>query len=162
MARRLRPRAKRPPGRAEVRLGGPGLGRVAKRDLAQARVFGRRRQPRPMARVQCRSANLYSPYGRRVDSRCLPMVPPSRPRADGRRLPAVPPSGLRTPLPEDWGELGPELGGSHHGQGRQQECSVDLHAWSDSCSALGLEAQSQGYRLWKSKVRGYLLGKFPR
>eukprot|EP00969_Alexandrium_andersonii_P348501 15410056-Alexandrium_andersonii.AAC.1 len=34
------------------------------------------------------------------------------------------------------------------GQGRPQECSVDLRARSDAYSALDLEAQPQGYRLW--------------
>eukprot|EP00969_Alexandrium_andersonii_P204848 9052994-Alexandrium_andersonii.AAC.1 len=34
--------------------------------------------------------------------------------------------------------------------------------WSDSYSALDLEAQPQGYRLWKPKARGYMLGKFPQ
>eukprot|EP00969_Alexandrium_andersonii_P252996 11181923-Alexandrium_andersonii.AAC.1 len=34
--------------------------------------------------------------------------------------------------------------------------------WSDAYAALGLEAQPQGYRLWKSKARGFLLGKFPQ
>eukprot|EP00975_Prorocentrum_lima_P017753 3748047-Prorocentrum_lima.AAC.1 len=33
--------------------------------------------------------------------------------------------------------------------------------WSDTYATLDLEAQPQGYRLWKSKARGYLLGKFP-
>eukprot|EP00969_Alexandrium_andersonii_P138621 6130412-Alexandrium_andersonii.AAC.1 len=31
--------------------------------------------------------------------------------------------------------------------------------WADSYQALDLEAQPQGYRLWKSKAWGYLLGK---
>eukprot|EP00969_Alexandrium_andersonii_P061081 2692256-Alexandrium_andersonii.AAC.1 len=34
--------------------------------------------------------------------------------------------------------------------------------WADSYQALDLEAQPQGYRLWKSKSRGDLLGKFPQ
>eukprot|EP00969_Alexandrium_andersonii_P238264 10516374-Alexandrium_andersonii.AAC.1 len=34
--------------------------------------------------------------------------------------------------------------------------------WSDTCSALDLEVQPQGRRLWKPKARGYLLGKFPQ
>eukprot|EP00969_Alexandrium_andersonii_P222089 9809641-Alexandrium_andersonii.AAC.1 len=29
-------------------------------------------------------------------------------------------------------------------------------------AVLDLEAQPQGHRLWKSKARGYLLGKFPQ
>eukprot|EP00969_Alexandrium_andersonii_P282091 12470384-Alexandrium_andersonii.AAC.1 len=29
-------------------------------------------------------------------------------------------------------------------------------------AVLDLEAQTQGYRLWKSKARGYLTGKFPQ
>eukprot|EP00969_Alexandrium_andersonii_P213105 9410866-Alexandrium_andersonii.AAC.1 len=33
---------------------------------------------------------------------------------------------------------------------------------ADSYQALDLEAQPQGYRLWKSKAQGYLLGKFPQ
>eukprot|EP00969_Alexandrium_andersonii_P061116 2693541-Alexandrium_andersonii.AAC.1 len=33
--------------------------------------------------------------------------------------------------------------------------------WADAYQPLDLEAQPQGYRLWKSKARGYLLGKFP-
>eukprot|EP00969_Alexandrium_andersonii_P367636 15471135-Alexandrium_andersonii.AAC.1 len=31
--------------------------------------------------------------------------------------------------------------------------------WADACQAWDLEAQPQGYRLWKSKARSYLLGK---
>eukprot|EP00969_Alexandrium_andersonii_P116916 5169518-Alexandrium_andersonii.AAC.1 len=34
--------------------------------------------------------------------------------------------------------------------------------WSDTYAVPGLEAQPQGYHLWKSKARGYLLGKFPQ
>eukprot|EP00969_Alexandrium_andersonii_P045054 1978787-Alexandrium_andersonii.AAC.1 len=34
--------------------------------------------------------------------------------------------------------------------------------WSDTYAALDPEAQPQGYRLWKSKARGYLLWKFPQ
>eukprot|EP00969_Alexandrium_andersonii_P012106 527792-Alexandrium_andersonii.AAC.1 len=34
--------------------------------------------------------------------------------------------------------------------------------WSDTYAALDLEAQPQGCRLWKSKARGYFLGKFPQ
>eukprot|EP00969_Alexandrium_andersonii_P351875 15436424-Alexandrium_andersonii.AAC.1 len=34
--------------------------------------------------------------------------------------------------------------------------------WADANQALDLEAQPQGYRLWKSKARSYLLGKFPQ
>eukprot|EP00969_Alexandrium_andersonii_P111638 4930667-Alexandrium_andersonii.AAC.1 len=34
--------------------------------------------------------------------------------------------------------------------------------WSDTYAALDLETQPQGYRLWKPKARGYLLGKFPQ
>eukprot|EP00969_Alexandrium_andersonii_P008604 375529-Alexandrium_andersonii.AAC.1 len=34
--------------------------------------------------------------------------------------------------------------------------------WPDTYAVLDLEAQPQGYRLWKSKARGYLLGKFPQ
>eukprot|EP00969_Alexandrium_andersonii_P259112 11456727-Alexandrium_andersonii.AAC.1 len=34
--------------------------------------------------------------------------------------------------------------------------------WSGTCAVLGLEAQPQGNRLWKSKARGYLPGKFPQ
>eukprot|EP00969_Alexandrium_andersonii_P181128 8003589-Alexandrium_andersonii.AAC.1 len=34
--------------------------------------------------------------------------------------------------------------------------------WSDTYAVLDLEAQPQGCRLWKSKARGSLLGKFPR
>eukprot|EP00969_Alexandrium_andersonii_P338443 14957364-Alexandrium_andersonii.AAC.1 len=34
--------------------------------------------------------------------------------------------------------------------------------WSDTYAALDLEAQPQGYCLWKSKACGYLLGKFPQ
>eukprot|EP00969_Alexandrium_andersonii_P011520 501543-Alexandrium_andersonii.AAC.1 len=34
--------------------------------------------------------------------------------------------------------------------------------WFDTYAALGLEAQPQGYRHWKSKARGYLLGRFPQ
>eukprot|EP00969_Alexandrium_andersonii_P296770 13113878-Alexandrium_andersonii.AAC.1 len=33
---------------------------------------------------------------------------------------------------------------------------------SDTYAVLDLEAQPQGYRLWKSRARGYLLGKFPQ
>eukprot|EP00969_Alexandrium_andersonii_P285563 12625131-Alexandrium_andersonii.AAC.1 len=33
---------------------------------------------------------------------------------------------------------------------------------SDTYAALDLEAQPQGYRLWKPKARGYLMGKFPQ
>eukprot|EP00969_Alexandrium_andersonii_P103381 4561796-Alexandrium_andersonii.AAC.1 len=33
---------------------------------------------------------------------------------------------------------------------------------SGTYAALGLEAQPQGYRLWKPKARGYLLEKFPQ
>eukprot|EP00969_Alexandrium_andersonii_P152737 6754102-Alexandrium_andersonii.AAC.1 len=32
----------------------------------------------------------------------------------------------------------------------------------DTYSALVLEAPPQGYLLWKSKARGFLLGKFPQ
>eukprot|EP00969_Alexandrium_andersonii_P155272 6864849-Alexandrium_andersonii.AAC.1 len=34
--------------------------------------------------------------------------------------------------------------------------------WPDTYAALDLEAQPQGYRRWKSKARGYLMGSFPR
>eukprot|EP00969_Alexandrium_andersonii_P238770 10540077-Alexandrium_andersonii.AAC.1 len=34
--------------------------------------------------------------------------------------------------------------------------------WSDTYAVLDLEAQPQDYRLWKSKARGYLTGKFPQ
>eukprot|EP00969_Alexandrium_andersonii_P042294 1855265-Alexandrium_andersonii.AAC.1 len=34
--------------------------------------------------------------------------------------------------------------------------------WSDTHAVLDLEAQPHGYRLWKSKARGYLPGKFPQ
>eukprot|EP00969_Alexandrium_andersonii_P213239 9416374-Alexandrium_andersonii.AAC.1 len=34
--------------------------------------------------------------------------------------------------------------------------------WSDTYAALDLEAQPRGCRLWKSKARGYLLGKLPQ
>eukprot|EP00969_Alexandrium_andersonii_P245769 10861411-Alexandrium_andersonii.AAC.1 len=54
------------------------------------------------------------------------------------------------PLPDLWAgaSWGQGWADSTHGQGRPQEDSVDLHAWSDSCSAVDLEAQPQGYRLW--------------
>eukprot|EP00969_Alexandrium_andersonii_P111777 4936811-Alexandrium_andersonii.AAC.1 len=34
--------------------------------------------------------------------------------------------------------------------------------WADAYQLLDLEAQPQGYRLWKPKARGYLLDKFPQ
>eukprot|EP00969_Alexandrium_andersonii_P020754 906675-Alexandrium_andersonii.AAC.1 len=34
--------------------------------------------------------------------------------------------------------------------------------WSDTCAVLDFEAQPDGYRLWKSKARGYQSGKFPQ
>eukprot|EP00969_Alexandrium_andersonii_P262380 11599800-Alexandrium_andersonii.AAC.1 len=34
--------------------------------------------------------------------------------------------------------------------------------WADTYQVLDLEAHPQGYRLWKSTARGYLLGKFPQ
>eukprot|EP00969_Alexandrium_andersonii_P233745 10319985-Alexandrium_andersonii.AAC.1 len=34
--------------------------------------------------------------------------------------------------------------------------------WADAYQPLDLEAQPQGYRLRKSKARGYLLGQFPQ
>eukprot|EP00969_Alexandrium_andersonii_P246762 10905496-Alexandrium_andersonii.AAC.1 len=34
--------------------------------------------------------------------------------------------------------------------------------WADAHQSLDLEARPQGYRLWKSKARGYLLGRFPQ
>eukprot|EP00969_Alexandrium_andersonii_P115518 5108032-Alexandrium_andersonii.AAC.1 len=40
------------------------------------------------------------------------------------------------------------------------EYPSDLRMWADSYHPWDLEAQPQGYRLWKSKGRGYLLGKF--
>eukprot|EP00969_Alexandrium_andersonii_P083127 3667700-Alexandrium_andersonii.AAC.1 len=42
-----------------------------------------------------------------------------------------------------------------HPQGRPREDSVVLRVWLDTYAVLDLEAQPQGYRLWKSKARGY-------
>eukprot|EP00969_Alexandrium_andersonii_P204240 9024840-Alexandrium_andersonii.AAC.1 len=55
-----------------------------------------------------------------------------------------------------------ELGGQSPRPTRVAEYSVDLRMWAGSYQALALEAQPQGYRLWKSKARGYLRGKFPQ
>eukprot|EP00969_Alexandrium_andersonii_P014886 650264-Alexandrium_andersonii.AAC.1 len=64
------------------------------------------------------------------------------------------------PLQDPWAgaSWGQGWANSTLAQGRPQEYSVDLRIWSDAYAVLDLEAQPQGYRLWKSKARGYLLG----
>eukprot|EP00969_Alexandrium_andersonii_P051403 2258365-Alexandrium_andersonii.AAC.1 len=47
-------------------------------------------------------------------------------------------------------------------QGQPREYSVDLRIRPDAYALLDLGARPQGYRLWQSKARGYLLGKFPQ
>eukprot|EP00969_Alexandrium_andersonii_P000264 11740-Alexandrium_andersonii.AAC.1 len=69
----------------------------------------------------------------RADGRRPPAVPPSQLRADGRRPPAV--SLSRLWAGARWGQSWVDPA---HGQGREQEYSVDLRAWSRSCSALDL------------------------
>eukprot|EP00969_Alexandrium_andersonii_P093489 4128675-Alexandrium_andersonii.AAC.1 len=60
----------------------------------------------------------------------------SRPRPPwvaGRCVPAVPPSQRRTPcrIPGRGPAGGQGRADSTHGQGRPQECSVDLRVWPD-------------------------------
>ena len=46
--------------------------------------------------------------------------------------------------------------------GRTCDFAVDLRRWSDSYAPLDLEVRPNGYRLWKSKAKAYLLGRFPQ
>ena len=54
------------------------------------------------------------------------------------------------------------MNSSRNQAGKLQEYSVDMRMWSDTYALLDLEAQPQGYRLWKCKARAYLLSKYPQ